>query len=245
MDGRTEERRLRKENKMTPEQQKFYDIKNTSDYQVVGEDIDYKVFVDAEKKEIVLLFKESDSREDWKHNFQFLPWPLKLTGKGVKLMNERITDKGKIVWTTRGYACAYKSTNAVPVQELLEQSAKHLDYDIVIRGWSFGSAMAKIAARHLIYLFHAFRPKYTIDELTTYGDVKCWANPFYSAKKDCKRIREYVTANDLVTWAVPFYRRDTKCKVGPRFSICRLFQTEYNHTHYEEYDYSKYEGDEE
>ena len=31
---------------MTPEQQKFYDIKNTTDYKKVGEDVDYKVFVD-------------------------------------------------------------------------------------------------------------------------------------------------------------------------------------------------------
>ncbi len=221
---------------MTPEQQKFYDIKQTKDYKTVGEDIDYKIIVDDEKKEVVLQFEESDSREDWKHNFQFLPWPLKLADEKRK--------KSKIVWTTRGYACAYKSAKGIPVEELLEEARDHLDYKIVLRGWSFGSAMAKIAARHLIVLFKKLGPD-IIDELTTYGDVKCWANPFYSAKKYCKRIREYVTANDLVTWAVPFYRRDTKCKVGPRFSICRLFQTEYNHTHYEEYDYSKYEGDEE
>jgi predicted lipase len=226
---------------MTPEQQKFYDIKHTTDYKVVGEDIDYKVLVDDQKKQVVLQFEESDSRQDWIHNFQFLPWPLKLTGKGVKVMNERITDKGKIVWTTRGYACAYKSTKAIPVQELLTESARHLDYDIVIRGWSFGSAMAKIAARHLIFLFHALRPKYTIDELTTYGDVKCWLNPFYSAKKQCKRIREYVNANDLATWCELFYSRDVKNRVGPRFSFSRAIHTEYNHTHYEEYDYSKWE----
>lgn len=235
MDGRTGEYKLRKENKtMTPEQQKFYDIKHTSDYKVVGEDIDYKVFVDAEKKEVVLQFQESDSREDWRHNFQFLPWPLKLGDSG----------KSRIVWTTRGYACAYKSTQGKPVQDFLEEARLHLDYKLVIRGWSFGSAMAKIAARHLIVLFKKLGP-YIIDELTTYGDVKCWANPFYSAKKYCRRIREYVTANDLVTWAVPFYRRDVKCKVGPRFSLRGLIDTEYNHTHYEEYDYAKYEGGEE
>ena len=227
---------------MTAEQQKFYDIKQTKDYQTVGEDIDYKIIVDDKKKEVVLQFQESDSREDWKHNFQFLPWPLKLTGNGIKLGSKGAKDKGKIVWTTRGYACAYKSTQGKPVQEFLEEASHHLDYKLVIRGWSFGSAMAKIAARHLIFLFKKLGP-YIIDELTTYGDVKCWANPFYSAKKYCKRICEYVTANDLVTWAVPFYRRDVKCKVGPRFSLRGIIDTEYNHTHYEEYDYTKYEGD--
>lgn len=251
MDGRTGEHKLRKENKtMTLEQEKFNYIKHYTDYDVVGEDVGYKVFVDHGPKEVVLQFQESNSREDWKHNFQFLPWPLKLTGNGIKLGSKGAKDKGKIVWTTRGYACAYKSTKNKPVTELLEEAAHHLDYKICIRGWSFGSAMAKIAARHIISFFKGIKLAYTkneqqyyIDELTTYGDVKCWANPFYSAKKDCRRIREYVTANDLVTWAVPFYRRDVKCKVGPRFSLRGIIDTEYNHTHYEEYDYTKYEGD--
>ena len=35
---------------MTEEQQKFYDIKNFSDYKVVGEDIDYTIIVDDTKK---------------------------------------------------------------------------------------------------------------------------------------------------------------------------------------------------
>jgi hypothetical protein len=56
---------------MTPEQQKFYDIKNTTDYKKVGEDVDYKVFVDHEKKEVVLQFQESNSREDWSPTCSF------------------------------------------------------------------------------------------------------------------------------------------------------------------------------
>ena len=35
--------------------------------------------------------------------------------------------------------------------------------------------------------------------------------------------------------------RDRKCKVGRRFSLKEIFNTEYYHTHYDEYDYSKYE----
>ena len=205
---------------MTPEQQKFYDIKNTSDYKTVGEDIDYKVFVDKEKKEVVLQFRESDSREDWKHNLQFLPWPLKL-GK-------------KIVWTTRGYALAYKSAGNTPIEEFLHK--RQPGYKACIRGWSFGSAMAKIAARHLECT------EWNAHELTTYGDVKCWLNPFYKAK-NITRIREYTTSNDFVTWCVPFYSRDQKCKVGPRFKLKEIFKTEYYHTHYEEYDYSKWESE--
>jgi hypothetical protein len=206
---------------MTPEQQKFYDIKHTSDYKVVGEDIDYKVFVDHEKKEVVLQFEESDSREDWKHNLQFLPWPIKLGDKWA--------------WTTRGYAIAYKSTKDQPLYDLIntwwETRAEEKPYKLCIRGWSFGSAMAKIAAR---------RAGIQIDELTTYGDVKCWLNPFYKAK-NVLRLREYTTANDFVTWCVPFFHRDKKCQVGPRFSLKEIFHTDRYHQHYEEYDYSKWE----
>lgn len=206
---------------MTKEQQKFYDIKNTTDYKKVGEDVDYKVYVDHEKKEVVLQFQESNSREDWKHNLQFLPWPLKL-GK-------------KWVWTTRGYALAYKSTKDQPLYDLInawwDAPAADRPYKLCIRGWSFGSAMAKITAR---------RAGIEIDELTTYGDVKCWLNPFYKAN-NVIRIREYVTPNDFITWCVPFYHRDKKCSVGRRFSIKEIFKTDYYHSHYEEYDYSKYE----
>ena len=204
---------------MTPEQQKFYDIKNTTDYKKVGADVDYKIIVDHAKKEVVLQFQESSSREDWKNNLDFLPWPLKLGDKTV--------------WTTKGYATAYRSANDIPRNELITIWAAELNYKLCIRGWSFGSAMAKITARHM----ETFG--WTIDELTTYGDVKCWLNPFYKAK-NIIRQREYTTPNDGITWCVPFYNRDKKCQVG-KFKLRALFKSEYHHTHYEDYDYSKWE----
>lgn len=211
---------------MTAEQQKFVDIKKTTDYKEIGDDLDYKVYVDHEKKEVVLLFEETDSDRDWQNNFSILPWPLKLDNKTV--------------WTTHGYARIYASGDNIPLNEFLSEcmKLKYIEYKKVIRGFSLGSAMAKIAARHfLIRTQNAVE----IDELTTYGDVKCWLNPFYSSKKHCKRIREYAYVNDAITWCVPFYRRDVKCKVGPRFSLRSLFKTAYNHEHYEEYDYTKWE----
>lgn len=208
---------------MTTEQKKFYDIKNFTEYETVGDDVQFAVIIDNERKELILQYQESKSREDWKNNLSFLPWPLKLGNK--------------IVWTTHGYARAYQSTMLVPIGDLYLQHKQKPDYKLIIRGWSFGSAMAKIAARHFI-----IKTGETIDELTTFGDVKCWVNPFTKYKKNIKVCHEYATINDFVTWCVPFYHRTNKCKVGDRFSIRKLFQTEYYHTHYEEYDYSKYEG---
>ena len=205
---------------MTREQQKFYDIKHTSDYKVIGDDIDYKVIVDDEHQEVVLQFEESDSRQDWVNNFLFIPWPLKLGNKTV--------------WTTLGYARAYKSTDEVPLRDFINAVLDApKSYKAAIRGWSFGSAMAKIAARRLEEC-GSF-----IDELTTYGDVKCWLNPFYKSK--VQHVREYTTANDFVTWQVPFFHRDRKCKVGPRFRLKEIFHTSEYHTRYDEYDYTKWE----
>lgn len=204
---------------MTEEQEKFHYIKTYSDYDVVGDDIDYKVFVEHGPKEVVLQFEESDSRNDWVNNLLFIPWPVKLGNK--------------VAWTTLGYARAYKSTENKPLIEFVNMIVKYPDYKTVIRGWSFGSAMSKLTARHYYNL--TLR---SLDELTTFGDVKCWLNPFFRNK--AVRLREYVTKNDFVTWCVPFYHRDKTCKVGEKFSFKKIFKTEYYHTHYEEYDYSEW-----
>ena len=209
---------------MTPEQQKFYDIKHTSDYKVIGLDVEYKVIVDGQKKEVVLQFEETDSNTDWVNNFLFFPWPVKLGGK--------------IAWTTYGYARAYKSAEEKPMQEFVNALLLNPGYKAVIRGWSFGSAMAKIAARHYINIL---AQESKLDELTTYGDVKCWLNPFYSLRARCATIREYRNINDFVTWCVPFYWRDVSTRVGGRLRLKDLLNTPWFHANYETYDYSEYE----
>ena len=210
---------------MTKFQQMFYDIKHTKDYKVIGDDIDYKVFVDDKNKQVILQFEESDSREDWKHNLMFLPWLLKLNKK--------------YVITTHGFAVAYKSAKDLPIHEFITLCEKNPTYKTVIRGWSFGSAMTKIAVRHYYYIMN--KP---IDEQYTFGDVKIWFNPFISilANKWSKIRYEFGCINDFVTWCVPICLRTKRCRVGGKFSIKRIFNTPYEHTHYEEYDYSKYEN---
>ena len=213
---------------MSPEQKKFYLLKKTRDYEVIGKDLDYKIMVNDEAKEVIIQFEESDSDEDWKNNYLFFPWPLKLDNK--------------IVWTTYGYAKVYKSAQNIPFNEFYKQIEEHPDYKILIWGWSIGSAMAKITARHFEIRTGG---KKKIDELTTWGDVKCWYNPFYSVKKRCVRIREYVNINDLVTWCIPICRRDVTCRVGDKYSFKKSLNSEYYHLNYHECDYSKWEETEE
>lgn len=204
---------------VTLEQQKFYDIKNFHDYKKIGDDLDYAVIVTD--SEIILQFQESQSKTDWKNNFSFLPWPLKLSGH--------------IVWTTHGYAKAYSSGAFIPLTEFYHEHKKAPEKKLIIRGWSFGSAMTKIASRHFI-----LKTGFFLDEVTTFGDVKCWLNPFTQYKKNIKRLREYVTSNDFVTWCVPFYHRTKKCKVGEKFNLLKIFNTPYYHCNYELYDYCNF-----
>ena len=209
--------------KYSRDQQLFIDIKNTSDFVKIGDELDYKITVDDEAKEVILLFEDSNGDEDWRLNYLFFAWPLKLDGH--------------IVWTSYGYAKQYGSAKDVPFNEFYEKVEAHPDYKVIIRGWSLGSAMAKIAARQ--FAIRAPKDK-LIDELTTYGDVKCWYNLFYSVKKRCKVIREYVNANDYITWCLPFCRRDVTCRVGDRFNFKKVKNGFYLHEHYEDCDYSKW-----
>ena len=207
----------------TKEQQLFIDMKTTKDFLEIGDDLDYKITVNDETKEVILLFEHTNGNEDWHNNYLFFAWPLKLDGH--------------VIWTSYGYAKMYKSANDVPFNEFYRLTEEHPDYKVVIRGWSLGSAMAKIAARHFSY--RAPKGK-LIDELTTYGDVKVWYNLFYSVKKYCKNIREYVNVNDYITWCLPFCRRDVKNKVGAKFNFKDVKRADYLHEHYEEFDYSKW-----
>lgn len=208
---------------MTDEQKKFYKLKKTTDYEVIGRDLDYKIMINDEKKEIIVQFEETDSDEDWTNNFLCFPYPLNLDGHTI--------------WTTYGYARIYESAQNIPIDEFCKLLDEHPGYKSVIRGWSLGSAMAKILARH--YIIRS--PEGTkIDELTTYGDIKCWVNPFYSLKKYCNVIHEYCNPNDLVTWSMFFYGRDVTTKVGGKFSFRKAKETEFFHTHYENCDYSRW-----
>ncbi len=214
---------------MTKYQKLFDDIKHTGGYKTVGEDIDYKVSVDSERQEIILQFQESKGsgikpHNDWWHNFAFIPFPLRL--------------ENKIVWTTLGYACAYKSAKNIPMNEFLDNCERYPKYKKIIRGRSFGSVMTKIAVRH----YH-IKTKKMLDEELTYGDVKVWLNPFVRWLADnWVFIRhEFTSDNDIVTWCVPFYHRTRKCDVGGKFTLKKLLKTAYNHQHYEEYNYVRYE----
>lgn len=209
---------------MTKYQQIFHDIKKSSGYTTIGHDVDYKVFAEEEGREVVLQFEESRQIHDWLHNLLFIPCPLFLDGH--------------VVLTTLGYAISYASCRNEPLDRLDDAISLNPGCRVKVQGWSYGSAMAKIAVRHF-YIRH----KIPVDEELTYGDVLVWLNPFvrWLARKWSVACHEFTCINDLVTWCVPLYHRTRKCMVGSRLNLKSLLNTEYNHTHYEEYDYTKFE----
>lgn len=218
---------------MTPEQQRFYDVKHYSDYSTVGGNIDYAVIIDDQNKKVILQYEESENydpkkpffHQDWVQNFLFIPWFIKLNGK--------------IVWTTLGYAIAYNSTKNIPIMKWLDECNARPTYKKVIQGYSFGSAMSKLTAIH-----HTILTGEQVDELWTWGDVQCLLNPFKKWQDYAIACMCYACPNDGVTHCVPFFSRfwKSKRKVGPNFNLFKmLFHTPDYHADYDLYDYSEYE----
>lgn len=218
---------------MTKEQQRFYDLKHYTNYKEVGGNIDYAVIVDDENKKVILQYEESENydpkkkffHQDWVQNFLFIPWPLKLDDT--------------IIWTTLGYSLAYSSTKNICFNEWLIECDKHPGYAKVIQGYSFGSAMSKITSRHYKIRFGS-----KVKDLHTWGDVKCFFNPFLKAEDFAEECALYCCPNDGVTKCVPFFHRfkGGKKSVGQKFNLLKmLFHTPEYHADYDKYDYSKYE----
>ena len=218
---------------MTKEQQRFYDLKHYSAYTEIGGNIDYAIIIDDQSQSVILQYEESESlnfnkpffHQDWVQNFLFIPWPLKLSGKTI--------------WTTLGYAIAYKSTNDECINKWLVECAARPHYKRVVQGYSFGSAMAKITARH----YKVMTGK-KVSDLHTWGDVKCFLNPFLKASDYAEEFALYCCPNDGVTKCVPFFHRfrGGKRSVGPKFNLFQmLFHTPAYHAEYDKYDYSEWE----
>lgn len=191
-------------------------IKKTK-YSTVGDDVDYYIQVCEEEKIIRLLFEETTSKRDWINNFNFPIKPYK------KQQNT--------LWVARGWAKAYKSANDVIMAEMIAEYRKHTNYKIEIAGWSYGGAMAILAAED----FYFRTNKKT--ELITFGAPK----PLFCKKTQkyvlscCKKIKQYTHKSDIVPLCPPFfgYKHLNKIKLG-KFNFFNLFKPTKYHTCYGE-----------
>lgn len=196
----------------------FSMIRPYKNYKTVGLDVQYCIIRVPNEKRIYLLFEETTSKIDWKTNLNF-PCKIYKNQEGKFLVH-------------RGYAKAWKSCNDEIMEEFITACNLAEDFSPFIIGWSYGGAMTLLAAEDFYY-----RTKRRANVIT-FGAPKILY--FNKTKKHFKnsigRIKQYAQVNDFVTWCVPFpfVHHINKVKCGDKFSLKKIFKTEYNHTHYDE-----------
>lgn len=186
-------------------------------YTKSGDDVDYAVVIKEKERSIYLIFQQSASKRDWQNNFNFPVKPYK--------------NQESCLMVARGWGKAYKSCNDEIMQKLICAWDSRRLYDIVITGWSYGGAMAILAAEDF---FHRTLRK---PKLITFGAPK----PIFGMRtlryvllcvQDCK---QYVNRNDVVPLLPPFpgYKQLNKIKVGEKFNFFKLFNPAKYHCKYD------------
>ena len=197
-------------------------IKNTDKtftYNDTGDSVNWIVIVDDSEKKVRLLFEESNGKRDWLNNLAFPVKPYK------KQQNT--------LWVAHGWCNAYKSCNDEIQNSFVSTLNKYKDYTPVITGWSYGGAMAVLAAEDF-YFRTKIKPV-----LITFGAPK----PIFGKKSKehikncCSIMKQYANVNDLVCCLPPFpgYKHINKVKVGNRkWNLIEWFKPKKYHTIYDD-----------
>ena len=183
----------------TPEE--LFNLINSVAFNKVGDDVDYTLWCDNDDPYTTyLLFKQSDSKRDWANNLNF---PVKLYN------NQEYPIK-----VCKGWGNAWKSCNDYIMDELLSWLDEYKTTTLIIAGWSFGGAIAQLAAEDFYYRTgsKAF--------VITFGSPK----PLFGSKT-LKRFKEsvvysynYANVNDCVPLMPPFplYHDINRIKTGKK-----------------------------
>ena len=207
------------------------DVKREN-YIHTGDEIDYYIWVDDVGKAIVLVFQESDGKNDWKNNFRF--------AKTV------YNHQQSVIKAHKGFVSVYKSANDDIMKAFIEQINSHSDYDVIICGWSMGGALSVLAAEDLNYRTRpeVERPESGVKPiLVTFGAPQVlWGDDSVEyVKSCCSSIYNFSHIRDIVT-QVPFwkwgYRIPRKIKIALKEKNPFLwFNPWHSHTHYYKEDY--------
>lgn len=161
-------------------------LKETDDWETLGSDTQCKI---VEKEgETIIVFAESNSKIDWKINFNF---PKKAYKKEKQSM-----------FVHRGFLGEWKKIKDYFVNYLEEKFYYGESVGkITIVGWSYGGAMATLCMEELKYSFPLLKDNM---RLITFGSPRVIG--FYNFNKN-KHIWEncsrYTNSSDLVT-CIPF-----------------------------------------
>lgn len=196
----------------------LYNLIIGSNYEKHGKDVDYVIKKDEENKKVYVLFLGSNSKQDWKSNFNFWPKPA----KPYKNMKKRW-------YAHRGFVEAYQSIQRNLLTEISTIKANNPDYDILIAGHSFGGAIAQLCFEDCLYN-SSLKSAYKF-LCITYGSPKV----IYSRwkRKQLKRffIINYENGSDIVPKLPPFAKVVDKMHIGESFNFFKCFTDKY-HTGY-------------
>lgn len=189
----------------------FQLIKET-EYEKTGDDVDFKVLkIDGRA---ILLFEESTTKRDWQINFNF---PRKLYKKQQRWL-----------FVHRGYGNAWKSAND-KIMKYFIQAVNETDKMPLIAGWSFGGAMAQLAAEDFNFRTGKRAEVVTFGSPKVAGDYRT-ANTIFESGK----FAQYANVNDIVPLCppLPFFHSIDKVKCGGPFRIKELFNPQVHHQNY-------------
>lgn len=183
-----------------------------TEYKTAGDDVDYQVtFIEGRP---ALLFQESTTKRDWENNFNF---PRKLYKKQERWLRVH-----------RGFGQAWKSANDEIMAEFFK-AVEIADATPIIAGWSFGGAMAILAAEDFNYRYKKWPEVVTFGAPKVAGDL--WtASTIYS----CGNFIQYANVNDVVPLCPPLpgFHHINKVKCGRPFRLLQLFKPEIHHCNY-------------
>lgn len=174
--------------------------------------------MDNASKTIYVLFEESNGKEDWKNNFDFLPVPI----KPYKRMK-------KTWFAHKGFVKVYHSVRDKVMNVTRELIVNHSDHKVVVGGWSHGGALAQLCAEDIYYNL-GVKPT-----LTTFGSPRV----FYGkvAERTIRQAvaddsRQYENGSDIVPKVPPFARCVRSDHIGDNFNLWESRKTAYYHCDY-------------
>ena len=157
----------------------------SGDWATAGTDTQYKII--EEDDETIIVFAESNSKMDWKINFNF---PKKAYKKEKQSM-----------FVHRGFLKEWKQIKERFINYV--EGSFYIDRvkSITIVGWSYGGAIATLCMEEMMYSFPVLKNSI---RLVTFGSPRLIG--FYNFNKNkhiWKNTTRYVNSSDIVT-CIPF-----------------------------------------
>lgn len=186
-------------------------------YEKVGKDVDVFVDLDPVDYTLKVYFLGSNSKVDWKTNFNF---PCKVYKRQKSCLKAH-----------RGFVKAFKSTNDIIIEKMLklaeEFSIPLEELVVTFIGHSFGGAMAVLAAEDFYFRTNK-KPN-----VITFGAPKILGNKksVEYIKSCCDEIFQFAHWNDIVTHVPPFFYHVKKHRLG-KFNFINLFKPQIYHLIY-------------